>query len=69
MRHSPKRSIYLLSMWQERSASPDHPAVWRYGLENVRTGQKHGFGNLDELVIFFKQRMAVQEQLDRRTTR
>ena len=56
-------------MWRERPASPDHPAVWRYGLENVQTGQKRGFASLEALVTFFEQQMAVQEQLDRRNTR
>lgn len=66
MRDSLKRSIYLLTVWQERTASPGKLAVWRISLEDARTGQKRAFANLEELLIFFQQRMANEDQLNRR---
>ncbi len=53
MWESSKRSIYVLTIWQERPASPDEPAVWRCSLEEARTGEKHAFRSLEELVAFF----------------
>ena len=36
---------YLLRCWLDGSA-------WRYSLEEVGTGVRHGFATLDELVLF-----------------
>jgi hypothetical protein len=49
-----KRTIYLLIAWQERRGSPDEPAIWRFSLENARTGHRHGFGDLEALIDFFR---------------
>lgn len=57
MQESFKRTVYLLTIWQERPASLDHPAVCRYSLEHVRTGEKHGFANLEQMTAFLRQRV------------
>jgi hypothetical protein len=46
--------VYLLRAWRERPASPGHPAVWRFSLEDVRTRQRRGFGSLEGLVAFLR---------------
>lgn len=56
MHKSLKRFIYLLSIWQERPAEPDMPAVWRISLEDARTGQRHGFGSLKQTLAFLQDR-------------
>jgi len=39
---------YLLRCWEERDADL---TLWRFSLEDPRTGQRRGFANLTELVI------------------
>lgn len=56
MHKSLKHFIYLLSIWQERPAAPDKPAVWRISLENARTGQRHCFGSLKQTLAFLQDR-------------
>jgi hypothetical protein len=43
---------YLLRVWQVRK---DDGQDWRASLENVETGEKHGFASLEDLVIYLKQ--------------
>lgn len=47
----PKSSAYraqLLRMWIEQPTQ--RPPVWRFSLEDVKTGQRHGFADLDALI-------------------
>lgn len=44
-------TIYLLRLWIESEAD----AVWRFSLEEPRTGARRGFATLDELVHFLQQ--------------
>lgn len=39
---------HLLRMWAEPSTC--RPPTWRFSLEDVATGQRTGFANLDELI-------------------
>jgi hypothetical protein len=52
---------YILRLWQERSASPAHPAVWRFSLEDTHTRQRRGFGDLAKLVGFLQAQMEAEE--------
>ncbi len=45
---SPYRS-QLLRMWAEQPAH--RPPVWRFSLEDVETGQRSGFADLDALIM------------------
>ena len=47
---------YLLRCWAETNAQGE-VSLWRFSLEDPRTGQRHGFANLTELVI------ALQDKL------
>jgi hypothetical protein len=38
---------FLLRVWRVRT---DGDVVWRATLEDVSTGEKHGFGSLDALI-------------------
>jgi hypothetical protein len=54
-----KRSYqsFILRLWQERSARPARPAVWRFSLEDPRTRQRKGFGSFEELTKFLKEQI------------
>lgn len=65
MQNPPRRFLYLLTMWQERPASPEHPAVWRFSLEDTRTDQRRGFGSLEGLVAFLRAQVEAGEQRSR----
>ena len=46
----------LLRYWQEpeTGSSTEPQAVWRFSLEDVHTGERHGFANLAVLVEFLQ---------------
>jgi hypothetical protein len=52
-----RRSIYVVTIWQERPASSDEPAVWRVSVEDARTGERHGFANPQQLQAFLEDQM------------
>jgi hypothetical protein len=50
---------YVVSVWQERSVhAGQEKMVWRFSLQNPRTNQRRGFGNIESLLI------ALQTELD-----
>ena len=53
----PRYRAYVLIMWEERNRDPDTHAVWRFRLEDPRTGQQRGFASLEALVEALKQEM------------
>jgi hypothetical protein len=50
----PRYRTYLLTIWEERSQDPALPAVWRFRLEDPRSGQRHGFGEFEEMMAFLR---------------
>ena len=46
---------YLLRFWEEDGYSAQSVAGWRFSLEDPRTAERQGFGNLDRLVAFLQQ--------------
>ena len=46
----PRYRTYLLTFWEERSLDPGAPVVWRFRLEDPRTGRRRGFADLEALV-------------------
>ena len=51
---APRYQSYLLRCWEVRSQQADQPATWRYSLQDPQTEQKHGFADLEALVIFLQ---------------
>lgn len=49
--------IYLLTTWAERGQAPEQPLVWRFRLEEPRTGRQRGFSDLAALVAALEQEM------------
>ena len=61
MTNSPRRFLYLLTLWQERPATGDRPAVWRFRLEDTRSNEQWGFGSPDDLLAFLQQQVEDRE--------
>ena len=47
----PYYRIYLLTVWQERNRGPPEEIIWRFRLENPRTGQQKAFADATTLMI------------------
>ena len=58
----PRYRAFLLTFWEERSGHPDDRVVWRFSLENPRTGQRHGFASLEMLIAALQQFLADAEE-------
>lgn len=50
----PRYRSYVLTFWEERSRDPDTPVVWRFSLQDPRTGRRCGFASLEEMVGFLR---------------
>lgn len=59
----PRYRSYLLTFWEERNRDAAEPAVWRFSLEDPRTGQRRGFADL-EAILGFLQAELVNDQDD-----
>jgi hypothetical protein len=57
----PRYRTYLLTFWEERSQDPAIAAVWRFRLEDPRSGQRHGFGSLEEVMSFLRNELDSNE--------
>jgi hypothetical protein len=51
----PQYRTYLLTFWEERNGDPAESAVWRYSLEDPRTGRRRGFADLQALIAALEQ--------------
>jgi len=57
----PRYRAYVLTLWEERNRDSDTPAVWRFRLEDPRTGQQRGFASLEALTEALKREMDDNE--------
>ncbi|MBV7338830.1 hypothetical protein KFU94_63545 [Chloroflexi bacterium TSY] len=48
---------YLLRIWGE-GGTDTQPAIWRFSLEDTRTGQRENFASLLELLVTLDRRLA-----------
>jgi hypothetical protein len=66
----PRYRTYLLTFWEERSQDPAIPAVWRFRLEDPRTGQRQGLATLEALMAILEQEIgdSDEEQSGRQRT-
>ncbi|NOZ71795.1 MAG: hypothetical protein GXP38_07755 [Chloroflexi bacterium] len=51
------RWTQLLTIWQENVASARQPTEWRFVLEDVHSGERHGFASLEALMAFLQKQM------------
>ena len=55
---------YMLRLWPVRSQEGCVKEIgWRAVLEDVRTGERHGFASLEELFDFIRTGMEVKHKL------
>jgi hypothetical protein len=50
----PRYRSYVLIFWEERSRDPYTPAVWRFSLQDPRTGRRRGFASLEQVMAFLR---------------
>jgi hypothetical protein len=50
------QTLYLLRLWQAHSGER---VVWRVSLEDVHTGERHGFAGLDRLRAFLEDQLGA----------
>ena len=53
----PRYRSYLLTFWEERDHDPATSAVWRFSLEDPRTGERRGFADLEAVMAVLEQEM------------
>ena len=53
----PRYRSYLITLWEERSSDPNVPCIWRFVLENPRTGERKGFASLKDLMATLEREM------------
>jgi hypothetical protein len=53
---------YLLRLWRERG---EERPVWRASLKSARTGEKVGFGSLEELCEFLGRQTGTTRSADK----
>lgn len=57
---------FLLRVW--RVGQNEH-SVWRASLEDTRTGERHGFASLEELMRFLREQIFEKEEKTNRVDR
>jgi hypothetical protein len=60
----PRYRSYLLTFWEERSRDPDPSVVWRFRLEDPRTGKRRGFTGLEEVMANARLIPSIQEWMN-----
>lgn len=58
----PRYQSQLLRMWAEQPAR--RPPVWRFSLEDVGTGQRCGFADLDALITHLLELMETPAAIE-----
>ena len=53
--------VYVLRLWQEPGEPREDCAMWRFVLEEPKTGQRRGFVDFSALIDFLKSEMQLQE--------
>lgn len=53
---------FLLRCWQERSPQTGLPTVWRYSLEDIRTGRRVGFVTLEAALAYVRGKLTTNNE-------
>jgi hypothetical protein len=56
---------FVLRIWQEDAASSPALKVWRFSLQDTRTGQRHGFANIEAVNAFLEKMMKEEDGVNR----
>jgi hypothetical protein len=54
----PRYRTYLLTLWEERGREKSAHVVWRFRLEDPRTGKRRGFATVEGLVAALEEEMS-----------
>lgn len=57
----PRHRAFILRLWEARSVPPDPASRWRLSLEDVHSGEKHKFPDVDSLSAFLKAHMGAED--------
>jgi hypothetical protein len=57
-RNPPRSYTYLVTLWEEREQDVNSPAVWRFRLEDPRSGKRQGFSTAEELMDAVKREVS-----------
>ncbi|MEM7343689.1 MAG: hypothetical protein AAF485_05565 [Chloroflexota bacterium] len=61
LKKAPQYQAYVLRFWEE--SNPQAPeTIWRFSLEDPRTGQRRGFSNLETLHIALQEELTTLEK-------
>lgn len=58
----PYYRIYLLTVWQERNRGPPETIIWRFRLEDPRSGQQQVFADAATFMIALQALATAQQQ-------
>jgi hypothetical protein len=53
----PRYRTYMLTLWEERGRETSAPVVWRFRLEDPRTGKRRGFATVEGLMAALEEEM------------
>jgi len=62
----PRHGAYVLRLWEARGMPPDASSRWRLSLEDVHSGEKHKFRDLEELNAFLQGWMGASTETEGR---
>ena len=62
----PYYRIYLLTVWQERNRGPPEEIIWRFRLEDPRSGRQQGFADAATLMRALEAIAAAPEEAEKR---
>ena len=61
----PRYRSYVLTFWEERSSDPGTSVVWRFSLQDPRTGQRHSFASFEDWMTFLRSELERSESQPR----
>ena len=56
--NQPSYRAYMLRCWQERGRQEAQPSLWRFSLEDPRTGRRQGFASLAAVTAALERELA-----------
>jgi hypothetical protein len=57
----PRYRAFMLRCWEVRGPDSSRPVTWRFSIEDSRTGEKHGFPDLEALSEFLEAELERSE--------
>jgi hypothetical protein len=61
-REPPRYDAYVLHRWEVRGTDAGSETKWRFSIEDPRTGEKHGFADVDVLLSYLRSRLTGEPE-------